>query len=149
MENVEVRLSAIFKHFQGDAQVEQVVAKVILDYIPTPQRSKRVLLDQYHSLKYPENGYILRDSLLNADYPYEWNGDHIYTNYVQMHQKLVESGFYVEVLTEPYSCFDPLNYQSLLIIDPEDYFSQAEIVKLRHDFEWQGLSLIIIADWYN
>ena len=149
MENVEVRLSAIIKHFQGDAQVEQVVAKVILDYIPTPQRSKRVLLDQYHSLKYPENGYILRDSLLNADYPYEWNGDHIYTNYVQMHQKLVESGFYVEVLTEPYSCFDPLNYQSLLIIDPEDYFSQAEIVKLRHDFEWQGLSLIIIADWYN
>jgi membrane-bound transcription factor site-1 protease len=126
-----------------------VVAKVILDYIPTPQRSKRVLLDQYHSLKYPENGYILRDSLLNADYPYEWNGDHIYTNYVQMHQKLVESGFYVEVLTEPYSCFDPLNYQSLLIIDPEDYFSQAEIAKLRHDFEWQGLSLIIIADWYN
>jgi membrane-bound transcription factor site-1 protease len=149
VENVEVRLSAIIKHFQGDAQVEQVVAKVILDYIPTPQRSKRVLLDQYHSLKYPENGYILRDSLLNADYPYEWNGDHIYTNYVQMHQKLVESGFYVEVLTEPYSCFDPLNYQSLLIIDPEDYFSQAEIVKLRHDFEWQGLSLIIIADWYN
>ena len=144
-----MRLSAIIKHFQGDAQVEQVVAKVILDYIPTPQRSKRVLLDQYHSLKYPENGYILRDSLLNADYPYEWNGDHIYTNYVQMHQKLVESGFYVEVLTEPYSCFDPLNYQSLLIIDPEDYFSQAEIVKLRHDFEWQGLSLIIIADWYN
>ena len=149
MENVEVRLSAIIKHFQGDAQVEQVVAKVILDYIPTPQRSKRVLLDQYHSLKYPENGYILRDSLLNADYPYEWNGDHIYTNYVQMHQKLVESEFYVEVLTEPYSCFDPLNYQSLLIIDPEDYFSQAEIVKLRQDFEWQGLSLIIIADWYN
>ena len=149
MENVEVRLSAIVKHFQGDAQVEQVVAKVILDYIPTPQRSKRVLLDQYHSLKYPENGYILRDSLLNADYPYEWNGDHIYTNYVQMHQKLVESGYYVEVLTEPYSCFDPLNYQSLLIIDPEDYFSQAEIAKLRHDFEWQGLSLIIIADWYN
>jgi membrane-bound transcription factor site-1 protease len=61
----------------------------------------------------------------------------------------VESGFYVEVLTEPFSCFDPQNYQTLLIIDPEDYFSQAEISKLRHDFEWQGLSLIIIADWYN
>ena len=103
MENVEVRLSAIIKHFQGGAQIEQVVAKVILDYIPTPPRSKRVLLDQYHSLKYPETGYILRDSLLNADYPYEWNGDHIYTNYVHLHQKLVESGFYVEVLAEPYS----------------------------------------------
>ena len=62
--------------------LDEATFKFIFDYIPTPPRSKRVLLDQYHSLKYPENGYILRDSLLNSDYPYEWNGDHIFTNYV-------------------------------------------------------------------
>ena len=120
-----------------------------MDYIPTPQRSQRLLIDQFHSLKYPENGYILRDSLLNADYPYEWNGDHIYTNYVQLHQKLVDSGYYVEVLNSPITCFNPNNYKTLLIIDPEDYLSEAEILKLRRDYEESGLSVIIVADWYN
>lgn len=37
----------------------------------------------------------------------------------------------------------------LLIIDPEDYFSQAEINKLRHDVEHGALSLVVMADWYN
>jgi membrane-bound transcription factor site-1 protease len=82
-------------------------------------------------LKYPENGYILRDSLLNSDYPYEWNGDHIFTNYVKLHQKLVESGYYVEILTESFNCFNSNNYKVLLIIDPEDYFSEKEILKVR------------------
>ncbi len=100
-------------------------------------------------MKYPENGYILRDSLLNSDYPYEWNGDHIFTNYVHLHQKLIESDFYIEVLTENFGCFDARNYKTLMIIDPEDYFSEQEILKLRQDIEYRGLSLIVIADWYN
>ena len=65
--------------------MNKVLFKFILDYIPTPPREKRLLLDQYHSLKYPENGYILRDSLFKNEYPYEWNGDHIFTNYVKLH----------------------------------------------------------------
>jgi membrane-bound transcription factor site-1 protease len=109
--------------------------KILLDYIPTPQRNKRILFDQFHSLKYPENGYILRDSLLNSDYPYEWNGDHVFTNFVQLHQKITESGFYIEILTEPFSCFDSSNYKVLFILDPEDYMSQVEIEKVRYDFE--------------
>lgn len=64
---------------------ETVSFKFIFDYIPTPPREKRLLLDQFHSLKYPENGYILRDSLLKSEYPYEWNGDHIFTNFVKLH----------------------------------------------------------------
>ena len=120
-----------------------------MDYIKTPPREKRLLIDQYHSLKYPENGYILRDSLLNSEYPYEWNGDHIFTNYVHLHQKLVESGYFVEVLTESYMCFNSSNYKVLMIIDPEDYFSGNEIIKLRNDFEEKGLSLVVVADWYN
>ena len=36
-----------------------------------------------------------------------------------------------------------------MIVDPEDYFSRSEIAKLREDFETRGLSLVIVADWYN
>lgn len=53
------------------------------------------------------------------------------------------------MLTESFSCFDAANYKVLLIIDPEDYFTKGEILKLRHDYEQNGLSLIIVADWYN
>jgi hypothetical protein len=93
---------------------------------------------------------VLRDSLSNFDYPFEWNGDHIFTNYVQMHQRLTElGGYFVEVLSDPFTCFDASNYGALLIIDPEDYFSEAEIVKLRDDVENNELSLIVMGDWYN
>ena len=30
-----------------------------------------------------------------------------------------------------YSCFDAKNYAALMIVDPEDYFSELEILKLR------------------
>ena len=86
---------------------------------------------------------------MNSDYPYEWNGDHIFTNYVHLHQKLIESGFYIEVLSENFGCFEAKNYKTLMLIDPEDYFSESEILKLRQDIEYRGLSLIVIADWYN
>lgn len=36
-----------------------------------------------------------------------------------------------------------------MIVDPEDYFSEAEISKLRRDVEEENLSLIILADWYS
>lgn len=156
--DIEVKVSFIIKNLEKTqikseddefANIEQVIFKLIFDYIPTPQREKRILLDQFHSLKYPENGYILRDSLLNSDYPYEWNGDHIFTNYVHLHQKLIESGYYVEILAESYNCFDSKNYKVLLVIDPEDYFTKSEIAKLRQDIEHNSLSVIIIADWYN
>jgi membrane-bound transcription factor site-1 protease len=45
-----------------------------------------------------------------------------------MHQRLVEYGQYqIEILTEPFTCFDASNYGALMIVDPEDYFSEAEI----------------------
>lgn len=87
--------------------------------------------------------------MLNAEYPYEWNGDHLFTNFVHLHQKLVESGYFIEVLSESFTCFDTSNYKVLLIADPEDYFSKREMAKLRHDIEYNGLSLVILADWYN
>jgi len=78
----------------------------------------------------------MRDSLNNFPYPFEWNGDHLFTNYVQMHQRLTEyGGYHIEVLSDPFTCFDAKNYGALLIVDTEDYFSEAEILKLREDVE--------------
>lgn len=124
--------------------------KFQFDFIKTPPRNKRLLFDQFHNLKFPENGFVMRDSLSNFNHPFEWNGDHLHTNFVQMHQRLVDyGGYYVEILTDPFTCFDAQNYGALMIIDPEDYFSKAEILKLRRDVEQLDLSLIIMADWYS
>jgi len=92
----------------------------------------------------------MRDSLSNSPYPFEWNGDHLFTNYVQMHQRLTElGGYHVEVLQDPFTCFDAQNYGALLVVDTEDYFSEAEILKLREDIEEHQLSVVVVADWYN
>ena len=48
--------------------------------IPTPPRSKRVLWDQYHNLRYP-SGYFPRDNLKMKNDPLDWNADHIHTNF--------------------------------------------------------------------
>ena len=66
-----------------------------------------------------------------------------------LYQHLRSSGYYVEVLGFPYNCFDARHYGALLIVDPEEEFFPEEILKLRTDVEDLGLSLIIMADWYN
>lgn len=47
------------------------------------------------------------------------------------------------------TCFSADNYKVLILADIEDYLSEQEILKLRTDVEAKGLSLIVIADWYN
>lgn len=59
------------------------------------------------------------------------------------------SGYYVEVLGEPYTCFNAANYGSLLVIDPEEEFFAEEIKKIENDIANYNLSVIIFADWYN
>jgi len=41
------------------------------------------------------------------------------------------------------------NYKALLLVDIEDYLSETEMSKVRRDVEVEGLSLIVVADWYN
>lgn len=36
-----------------------------------------------------------------------------------------------------------------MLVDSEDYLTELEILKIRRDVEQGGLSLIVIADWYN
>ncbi|XP_037086753.1 LOW QUALITY PROTEIN: membrane-bound transcription factor site-1 protease-like [Pollicipes pollicipes] len=115
--------------------------------IPTPPRSKRILWDQYHNLRYPP-GYFPRDILKMVSDPLDWNGDHIHTNFKDMYQSLRTNGYYVEVLGEPFTCFDAKHYGTLMIVDAEEEYFPEEAAKLRRDVD-EGLSLLIFADWYN
>ena len=66
-----------------------------------------------------------------------------------MYQHLRSNGYYLEVLGQPYTCFDARHYGTLLIVDPEEEFFPEEIMKLRKDSLDHGLSVIIFADWFN
>jgi len=116
--------------------------------VATPPRSKRILWDQFHNLRYPP-GYFPRDNLRMKNDPLDWNGDHIHTNFKDMYQHLRSSGYYVEVLGWPFTCFDARNYGALLVVDPEEEYFPEESLKLKRDVEELGLSLVIMADWYN
>ncbi|XP_034950401.1 membrane-bound transcription factor site-1 protease-like isoform X2 [Chelonus insularis] len=136
----------------GDGELEPREATVNLPLkikiIPTPPRHKRLLWDQFHNLRYPP-GYFPRDDLRAKNDPLDWNGDHIHTNFKAMYQHLRNSGYYLEVLGLPFTCFDAKLYGTLLIVDSEEEFFPEEIEKLKKDVEEEGLSVIIFADWYN
>lgn len=63
---------------------------------PPPPRSKRLLFDQYHSLKYPP-GYLPRDNLDVKSDILDWHGDHLHTNFHALFNFLREKGYFVEV----------------------------------------------------
>lgn len=121
--------------------------------MPQPPRDKRLLFDQFHSLNYPSNGFIWKDSLdeetLDSGDPYEWLGDHLYTNMQGLYSRLTKSGYFLEIASQPFTCIEATNYGALLLIDIEDYLSEDEIRSIRFNLETNGLSLIIVADWYN
>uniref|UniRef100_A0A182N2M0 Membrane-bound transcription factor site-1 protease n=1 Tax=Anopheles dirus TaxID=7168 RepID=A0A182N2M0_9DIPT len=116
--------------------------------IPQPPRQKRILWDQYHSLRYPP-GYLPRDNLKIKSDPLDWRADHVHTNFKDMYTHLRNAGYYVEVLGAPYTCFNASHYGTLLVVDPEEEFFPGEIAKLREDVLERQLSVIVFADWYN
>lgn len=59
------------------------------------------------------------------------------------------SGYYIDVLGEPYTCFNAANYGTLLVVDPEEEFYTEEIIKIKNDIANYNLSVVIFADWYN
>ncbi|XP_062134611.1 membrane-bound transcription factor site-1 protease [Drosophila sulfurigaster albostrigata] len=126
----------------------EVRLPLTIKIMPRPPRHKRILWDQYHSLRYPP-GYIPRDNLkIKADL-LDWRADHIHTNFRDAYIHLRNAGYYIDVLREPYTCFNPLDYGVLLIIDPEEEFFNEEITKLGQYVYKDGLSVIVFADWYN
>lgn len=119
-----------------------------LKVVPTPPRSKRVLWDQFHSIKYPP-GYIPRDSLDVRNDILDWHGDHLHTNFHIMFNMLRDAGYYVEILGSPLTCFEALHYGTLLMVDLEDEYHEEEINKLRDDVINHGLGLAVFGEWYN
>ncbi|KAL2607535.1 hypothetical protein R1flu_026108 [Riccia fluitans] len=121
---------------------------VKVNVVPTPAREKRILWDQFHSVRYPP-GYIPRDSLDVRNDILDWHGDHLHTNFHGMFDSLRDAGFFLESLGSPLTCFDASQYGTLLMVDLEDEYYPEEIDKLKDDVETRGLGLIVFADWYH
>lgn len=132
---------------ESSPRVSNLKLPVRVKIIPTPPRSQRILWDQFHNLRYPP-GYFPRDNLRMKNDPLDWNGDHVHTNFKDMYQHLRAAGYFVEVLGSPFTCFDASQYSTLLIVDAEEEYFPEEVTKLKRDID-QGLSIIILADWYN
>ena len=58
------------------------------------------------------------------------------------------SGYYIEVLGSPFTCFDAGQYGTLMIVDAEEEYFPEEIAKLKRDVD-AGLSVVVFGEWYN
>eukprot|EP00210_Caulerpa_lentillifera_P002967 g2833.t1 len=126
----------------------KVKVPLTVNIIPTPDRSRRILWDQFHSIKYPP-AYLPRDNLDVKTDVLDWHGDHLHTNFHSMYNDLLDHGYYIEILGSPFTCFNASEYGTLLIVDPEDVFYPEEKEKLIKDVREGGLGLIIFAEWFN
>lgn len=124
---------SLFQVGEAEPRRSSIEIPLTVEIIPTPPRNKRILWDQFHNLRYP-SGYFPRDSLDVMDEPFDWNGDHIHTNFRGLYTLLKRNGFFVEVLGAPYTCFNASNYNTLFIVDPEEEFFPTEISKLHKVF---------------
>ncbi|VVA10621.1 Hypothetical predicted protein [Prunus dulcis] len=146
--NVTLRVYSPPAQGEKDIRISTCVLQLKLKVVPTPPRSKRVLWDQFHNIKYPP-GYIPRDSLDVRNDILDWHGDHLHTNFHIMFNMLRDAGYYVETLGSPFTCFDALRYGTLLLVDLEEEYFQEEIDKLRDDVLNSGLGLAVFSEWYN
>ncbi|XP_047170954.1 subtilisin-like protease SBT6.1 isoform X1 [Vigna umbellata] len=146
--NVTLKVSSPPAQGEKDPQVSICVLQLKLNVVPTPQRSKRILWDQFHNIKYPP-GYIPRDSLDVRNDILDWHGDHLHTNFHIMFNMLRDAGYYIETLGSPLTCFDARHYGTLLLVDLEDEYFPEEIEKLKDDVLNTGLGLAVFAEWYN
>lgn len=149
--HISLSVYSIVQNYGGPG--EKIVQSTVqfpikVKIIPRPPRHKRILWDQYHSLRYP-SGYLPRDNLKIKSDHLDWRGDHIHTNFKDMYTHLRNGGYYVEVLGAPFTCFNASNYGTLLIVDPEEEFFTEEIRKFKQDVLDNDLSVIIFADWFN
>ncbi|XP_070070708.1 membrane-bound transcription factor site-1 protease [Drosophila takahashii] len=137
-----------FKESTNKTLLTEVEFPLIIKVTQKPPRNKRILWDQYHSLRYPPR-YIPRDDLKVKLDPLDWRADHIHTNFKDMYTHLRNVGYYIDVLREPFTCFNASDYGALLIVDPEREFADDEITALKENVYNKGLNVVIFGDWYN
>lgn len=70
-ENNFTVVCSVLQSKNGAEQTSTVKLPIKVKIIPTPPRSKRVLWDQYHNLRYPP-GYFPRDNLRMKNDPLDW-----------------------------------------------------------------------------
>lgn len=119
--------------------------------VPPPAKEKRLLWDMYHSMRYPP-GYVPRDSLAETKDMLDWLGDHPHTNYHMLFRELINAGFVIDILDQPFSCLNVgeiSQYGGILILDSEDYFSLNDTNVLEEAVKLHGVSLLIAAEWFN
>ncbi|XP_017072489.1 membrane-bound transcription factor site-1 protease [Drosophila eugracilis] len=137
-----------FKDSTNESHTTEIEFPMSIKVTQKPPRNKRILWDQYHSLRYPPR-YIPRDDLKVKLDPLDWRADHIHTNFKDMYTHLRNVGYYVDVLREPFTCFNASDYGALLIVDPEREFGDDEINALKENVYNKGLNVVIFGDWYN
>ncbi|KAG8458635.1 hypothetical protein KFE25_008432 [Diacronema lutheri] len=118
--------------------------------VRTPERHRRVLFDVRHSLSFPP-GYVPRDDLAApAVQMFDAAGaDALGANFARVGEALRSRGYWLESLSCDLLCFRAEWYGTLLLVDSEDHFSAAEAAKLRTDVLHAGLSLVVLADWWQ
>jgi membrane-bound transcription factor site-1 protease len=134
---------------KGTKPLQGIATAVIkVKIIPTPPREKRILWDQFHNIRYPA-GFFPRDNLNDHGEQLDWHGDHPHTNYHGMYDDLKKAGYFIEILGSDFTCFDAMQYGTLLMVDMEEEYYADEIEKLAKDINEKGLGLIVFGDWYN
>ncbi|CAD6337575.1 unnamed protein product [Miscanthus lutarioriparius] len=146
--NVTLTIYTPAAHGESSPRSSTCVLRLKIKVVPTPVRSKRILWDQYHNIKYP-SGYVPRDSLNVHNDILDWHGDHLHTNFHILFNMLRDAGYYIETLGSPLTCFDASNYGTLLMVDLEDEYFDEEIQKLRDDVIHKGLGIAVFAEWYH
>ncbi|XP_045510195.1 membrane-bound transcription factor site-1 protease [Colias croceus] len=145
--HVNITVESFDETFRQKTRNTTLMLPIRARIIPVPVRSRRLLWDQFHSLRYP-GGYFPRDDLRAKHDPLDWHADHIHTNFRDMYRRLREHGYYVEVMGSPLTCINTSLYGALLLVDPEDEYFPEEMAALKKAVD-TGLSLIVFADWYN
>jgi membrane-bound transcription factor site-1 protease len=147
-DTVDVEGTITFVVLGQGSQRSAVAIRVRVAVAPRPDRTKRILWDQFHNLRYP-SGYFPRDNLLVKGDILDWNADHIHTNFHDLYRFLRTKDYYVEVLGRDFTCFDASLFGTLLIVDAEEEYFQEEIAKLVLDVTTRGLSVLVVGEWYN
>ncbi|KAG2499417.1 hypothetical protein HYH03_002364 [Edaphochlamys debaryana] len=114
---------------------------------PPPPRNRRLVWDQFHSLKYPP-AYLPRDNLDVKSDILDWHGDHPHTNFHGLFNSLRDAGYFLEVLGSPATCLDASQYGALLVVDAEEEWYPAEVAAVEAAVRG-GMSLLVFSDWYN
>jgi len=116
---------------------------IFIDIIGKPHRRYRILWDEFHSLIPYENS----DKKLENEYHNIKNI--LYHKYINFYKFIRQQGYFLEILKSPWTCYNPRNYGSLLILAPTREFGTLEMNKLRNDIENTQLSLIIFGEYQD